>query len=161
VESKLKSEYSDIPDWAGKLVGAVLRISGLLCRAANAKCADFLDIPESTIVSLDQMTGAIAIGRYFTEHARAAYSLMGADDLVKQSKYTLDAIIKNGLTEFTRRDIMRICRSFKKTEQVQPVLNHLTDLGYLALKEAEQPAGKGRPNNPAYLVNPLLYRDAA
>jgi hypothetical protein len=86
---------------------------------------------------------------------------MGADDLVKQSKYTLDAIIKNGLTEFTRRDIMRICRSFKKTEQVQPVLNHLTDLGYLALKEAEQPAGKGRPNNPAYLVNPLLYRDAA
>ena len=107
------------------------------------------------------MTGAIAIGRYFTEHARAAYSLMGADDLVKQSKYTLDAIIKNGLTEFTRRDIMRICRSFKKTEQVQPVLNHLTDLGYLALKEAEQPVGKGRPNNPAYLVNPLLYRDAA
>ena len=161
VESKLKSEYSDIPDWAGKLVGAVLRISGLLCRAANAKCADFLDIPESTTVSLEQMTGAIAIGRYFTEHARAAYSLMGADDLIKQSKYTLDAIIKNGLTEFTRRDIMRICRSFKKTEQVQPVLNHLTDLGYLALKEAELPVGKGRPNNPAYLVNPLLYRDAA
>lgn len=161
VESKLKSEYSDIPDWAGKLVGAVLRISGLLCRAANAKCADFLDVPESTTVSPEQMTGAIAIGRYFTEHARAAYSLMGADDLVKQSKYTLDAIIKNGLTEFTRRDIMRICRSFKKTEQVQPVLNHLTDLGYLALKEAELPVSKGRPNNPAYLVNPLLYRDAA
>lgn len=161
VESKLKSEYSDIPDWAGKLVGAVLRISGLLCRAANAKCADFLDLSESAMVSPEQMTGAIAIGRYFTEHARAAYSLMGADDLVKQSKYTLDAIIKNGLTEFTRRDIMRICRSFKKTEQVQPVLNHLTDLGYLALKEAEQPVGKGRPNNPAYLVNPLLYRDAA
>lgn len=161
VESKLKNEYSDIPDWAGKLVGAVLRISGLLCRAANAKCADFLDIPESTIVSPEQMTGAIAIGRYFTEHARAAYSLMGADDLVKQSKYTLDAIIKNGLTEFTRRDIMRICRRFKRTEQVQPVLNHLTDLGYLALKEAEQPVGKGRPTNPAYLVNPLLYRDAA
>ena len=160
VESKLKNEYSDIPDWAGKLVGAVLRISGLLCRAANAKCVDFLDIPESTTVSPEQMTGAIAIGRYFTEHARAAYSLMGADDLVKQSKYTLDAIIKNGLTEFTRRDIMRICRSFKKTEQVQPVLNHLTDLGFLALKEAEQPVGKGRPNNPAYLVNPLLYRDA-
>lgn len=161
VESKLKSGYSDIPDRAGKLVGAVLRISGLLCRAANAKCADFLDIPESTIVSPEQMTGAIAIGRYFTEHARAAYSLMGADDLVKQSKYTLDAIIKNGLTEFTRRDIMRICRSFKKTEHIQPVLNHLTDLGYLALKEAEQPVGKGRPNNPAYLVNSLLFRDAA
>lgn len=30
VEGKLKNEFSDMPDWAGKLVGAVLRISGLL-----------------------------------------------------------------------------------------------------------------------------------
>ena len=161
VESKMKTEYSDIPDWTGKLAGAVLRISGLLCRAANAHCSDFLDISDSMIVSGETMAGAIAIGRYFTEHSRAAYSLMGADDLVKQSQYTLDAIMKNGLLEFSRRDIMRICRSFKKAEQVQPVLNHLADLGYVALKETEQTFGKGRPANPTYLVNPLLYRQAA
>lgn len=129
VEGKLKNEYSDIPDWAGKLTGAVLRISGLLCRAANAHCSDFLDISDSMIVSEETMAGAISVGRYFTEHSRAAYSLMGADDLVKQSRYALDAIMKNGLLEFSRRDIMRICRSFKKAEQVQPVLNHLADLG--------------------------------
>ncbi len=161
VEGKQKTEYSDIPDWAGKLVGAVLRISGLLCRAANSHCSDFLDLSDSMIVSGETMAGAIAIGRYFTEHSRAAYSLMGADELVKQSQYTLDAIMKNGLLEFTRRDIMRMCRSFKKVEQVQPVLNHLADLGYVALKETEQPFGKGRPANPTYLVNPLLYRQAA
>lgn len=161
VEGKLKTEYSDIPDWAGKLVGAVLRISGLLSRAANAHCSDFLDLSDSMIVDEATMAGAIAIGRYFTEHSRAAYSLMGADDLVKQSQYTLDAITKNGLQEFSRRDIMRMCRSFKKAEQVQPVLNHLADLGYVALKETEQTFGKGRPANPTYLVNPLLYRQAA
>lgn len=161
MEGKLKNEYSDIPDWAGKLTGAVLRISGLLCRAANAHCSDFLDISDSMIVSEETMAGAISVGRYFTEHSRAAYSLMGADDLVKQSRYTLDAIMKNGLLEFSRRDIMRICRSFKKAEQVQPVLNHLADLGYVALKETEQTFGKGRPANPTYLVNPLLYRQAA
>lgn len=161
VEGKLKNEYSDIPDWAGKLTGAVLRISGLLCRAANAHCSDFLDTSDSMIVSEETMAGAISVGRYFTEHSRAAYSLMGADDLVKQSRYTLDAIMKNGLLEFSRRDIMRICRSFKKAEQVQPVLNHLADLGYVALKETEQTFGKGRPANPTYLVNPLLYRQAA
>ena len=161
IESKMKTEYSDIPDWTGKLAGAVLRISGLLCRAANAHCSDFLDISDSMIVSGETMAGAIAIGRYFTEHSRAAYSLMGADDLVKQSQYTLDAIMKNGLLEFTRRDIMRMCRSFKKAEQVQPVLNHLADLGYVALKDTEQTSGKGRPANPTYLVNPLLYRQAA
>ena len=161
VESKLKTEYADIPDWAGKLVGAVLRISGLLCRASNATCVDFLDIPDSMVVSKEEMSGAIAIGRYFSEHSRAAYSLMGADDLVKQSQYTLDAIVKNGLLEFTRRDIMRICRSFKTADAVQPVLNHLADLGYVALKETEQTFGKGRPANPTYLVNPLLYRQVA
>lgn len=160
VESRLKTEYSDIPDWAGKLVGAVLRISGLLCRATNAHCSDFLDLSDSMIVDEKTMAGAIAIGRYFTEHSRAAYSLMGADDLVKQSQYTLDAIMKNGLLEFNRRDIMRMCRSFKKVEQVQPVLNHLADLGYVALKETEQTFGKGRPANPTYLVNPLLYQAA-
>lgn len=161
VESRLKTEYSDIPDWAGKLVGAVLRISGLLCRAANAHCSDFLDLSDSMIVDGETMASAIAVGRYFTEHSRAAYSLMGADDLIKQSQYTLDAIMKNGLLEFTRRDIMRMCRSFKKVEQVQPVLNHLADLGYVALKETEQTFGKGRPANPTYLVNPLLYQAAA
>ena len=111
--------------------------------------------------NLAGVAGAIAIGRYFTEHSRAAYSLMGADDLVKQSQYTLDAIVKNGLLEFTRRDIMRICRSFKTADAVQPVLNHLADLGYVVLKETEQTFGKGRPANPTYLVNPLLYRQAA
>lgn len=161
VESKLKTEYADIPDWAGKLVGAVLRISGLLCRAANSHYSDFLDLAHSITVDEATMAGAIAIGRYFTEHARAAYSLMGADDLVKQSRYALDAILKNGLTEFTRRDIMRLCRSFTKAEQVQPVLNHLADLGYIALKETEPAFGKGRPTSPIYLVNPLLYQDAA
>ena len=161
VESKMKTEYSDIPDWTGKLAGAVLRISGLLCRAANAHCSDFLDTSDAMIVSEEAMSGAIAIGRYFTEHSRAAYSLMGADDLVKQSQYTLDAIVKNGLLEFSRRDIMRICRSFKTADAVQPVLNHLADLGYVALKETEQTFGKGRPANPTYLVNPLLYRQAA
>lgn len=161
VEGKLKNEYADIPDWAGKLVGAVLRIAGLLCRAVNARCIDFLDIPESMTVDAQTMAGAIAIGRYFTEHSRAAYALMGADDLVKQSQYALDAIIKNGLVEFTRRDIMRLCRSFKTAEQVQPVLNHLADLGYVAMKETDSTPGKGRPANPTYMVNPLVYRNAA
>lgn len=161
VEGKLKNEYADIPDWAGKLVGAVLRIAGLLCRASYATQIDLLDIPEAKMVSAEAMAGAIAIGRYFTEHSRAAYSLMGADDLVKQSKYALDAIVKNGLVEFNRRDIMRLCRSFKTAETVQPVLNHLADLGYVALKENEQASIKGRPSNPTYLVNPLLYQKAA
>lgn len=161
VEGKLKTEYSDIPDWAGKLVGAVLRIAGLLCRASVTRCEEFLEVPPPLIVDQATMEGAIAIGRYFTEHSRAAFSLMGADNLVKQSQYMLDAIVKNRLTEFTRRDIMRMCRSFKTADEVQPVLNHLADLGYVAPKATELVPGKGRPANQSYMVNPLLYEKAS
>ena len=161
VEGKLKTEYSDIPDWAGKLVGAVLRIAGLLCRASVTRCDEFLEVPPPLIVDQATMEGAIAIGRYFTEHSRAAFSLMGADNLVKQSQYMLDAIVKNRLTEFTRRDIMRMCRSFKTADEVQPVLNHLADLGYVAPKATDLTQGKGRPANQSYMVNPLLYENAS
>lgn len=161
VEGKLKTEYSDIPDWAGKLVGAVLRIAGLLRRASVTRCDEFLEVPPPLIVDGATMEGAIAIGRYFTEHSKAAFSLMGADNLVKQSQYMLDAIVKNRLTEFTRRDIMRMCRSFKTADEVQPVLNHLADLGYVAPKATELTPGKGRPANQSYMVNPLLYEKAS
>lgn len=87
--------------------------------------------------------------------------VMGADPLVKQSEYMLDAICKSGLTEFTRRDIMRLCRSFKTADEVQPVLNHLTEYGYIVLKTADAHNSKGRPTGQTYLVNPYLYEKAS
>jgi len=120
IESKLKTEYADMADWAGKLVGAVLRIAGILCRASVYRSNGFLKSAEPLVVDETTMANAITIGRYYTEHSSAAFSLMGADALVKQSEYMLEAICKSGLTEFTRRDIMRLCRSFKTADEVQP-----------------------------------------
>lgn len=161
VESKLKTEYADMADWAGKLVGAVLRIAGVLCRASIYRSNGFLESAEPLVVDENTMANAIKIGRYYTEHSAAAFSLMGADALVKQSEYMLDAICKSGLTEFTRRDIMRLCRSFKTADEVQPVLNHLTEYGYIAPKTSDVQSGKGRPTGQAYLVNPYLYEKAS
>lgn len=160
IESKLKTEYADMADWTGKLVGAVLRIAGVLCRASVYRSNGFLESAEPLIVDKVTMQNAIAIGRYYTEHSAAAFSLMGADALVKQSKYMLNAIYKSGLTEFTRRDIMRLCRSFKTADEVQPVLNHLTEYGYIAPKNTNATNCKGRPAGQTYLVNPCLYEKA-
>ena len=160
IESKLKTEYADMADWAGKLVGAVLRIAGVLCRASVYRNNGFLESAEPLIVDKVTMQNAIAIGRYYTEHSAAAFSLMGADALVMQSEYMLDAICKSGLTEFTRRDIMRLCRSFKTADEVQPVLNHLTEYGYIAPKNTNATYCKGRPAGQTYLVNPCLYEKA-
>ena len=92
LEPKLKDEYSDISDWAGKLIGNTHRIAGLLCRASVFRCHDFLAEPEPLVIYAETMANAIRIARYFTEHARAAFSLMGADITDKQSNYVLNAI---------------------------------------------------------------------
>ena len=142
-------------------MGAVLCIAGVLCRASVYRSNGFLESDEPLMVDETTMQNAISIGRYYTEHSAAAFSLMGADALVKQSEYMLEAICKSGLTEFTRRDIMRLCRSFKTADEVQPVLNHLTEYGYIAPKTSDVQFGKGRPTGQTYLVNPYLYEKAS
>lgn len=159
LEPKLKTDYSNISDWAGKLVGNILRISGLLCRASIYRSHDFLADDCELIVSEAVMKNAIDIGRYFIEHARAAFSLMGADEIIKLSRYVLSAIKNAGLAELTRRDVQRLCRSFKKADELQPVLDNLVDYGYLAVIDNERYTGKGRPPAVRYAVNPYVYSD--
>lgn len=157
IEPKLKGEFADIADWAGKLVGAVLRISAILWRTSNLRCESFLADEPDTEVDADIVSNAIALGRYYIEHARAAYSLMGADPVIKQCKYVLNAIKDTGLLEASRRDIMRLCRSFRNADELQPVLDRLTEYGYIAPKQDASPKGKGRPVSQIYLVNPSIY----
>ncbi|MBR1812155.1 MAG: DUF3987 domain-containing protein [Clostridia bacterium] len=157
LEPKLRTEYIDFSDWAGKLCGAVVRISGLLCRAEKNGCYAFLREPEPPVVDGATMQRAITLGQYYTEHAKAAYLLMGADPVVKQCKYVLKAIQNAGLAELSKRDIMRLCRSFKKAEELQPVLDRLCEYGYLALKPSEMKNGGGRPASQSYLVNPAVF----
>lgn len=153
VERGLKTEHSDIADWAGKIVGGVLRIAGILCRASTMRF-EFLGVLDELIVTPEIMQNAIDIGKYYISHAKAAFSLMGADALTKQSRYVLDAIIHSGITEFSRRDIMRICRSIKTAEELQPILDHLTELGYLAPIYTQVKQHFGRPQGQKYALNP-------
>ena len=149
-ERRLCTDLAEIADWAGKYVGAVLRIAGLLHAAQHH---GFLDFTE---VSAETMENAVRIGQYFLEHAKAAYCLMGADPVNKQGEYLLDAIKRNQISEFSRRDAMRLCRRFHTTESLQPVLNRLCEYGYIAPKTTEPALGVGRRPSEVYLTNPCL-----
>ena len=157
LEPKLKTEYADIADWAGKLVGSTVRIAALLCRAEGRILADFMDEMEPLVVSADIMARAICIGRYFVEHAKSAFSLLGADESIKNCKYVLSAIRSAGLMEVNRRDIMRLCRSFKTKDAVQPVIDQLVEYGYLAEKQDTRQSGRGRTPLGVYVVNPYVF----
>lgn len=157
LESKLKTEYLDFAEWAGKLCGAIVRISGILCRAERGEYYRGAEDFEQIVVDGDRMQDAIKLGRYFVEHARAAYSLMGADPVTRQCQYVLKAIRNAGLTELSKRDIMRQCRAIKKADELQPVIDRLCEYGYLSQLSTELRNGIGRPASPIYLVNPAVF----
>lgn len=150
IEGRLKGDLAEISDWAGKFVGAVLRISGILHIMKYPKDSMFDSVDRET------MENAVAIGRYFLAHAKAAYSLMGADTVNKDAQYLLSFIKRERLTEFSRRDAMRLCRSFKTADSLQPVLNRLCEYGYIAVKLQEPPLGVGRRPSEIYLTNPAV-----
>lgn len=149
-ERRLVTDLADVQNWAGKYVGAVLRIAGLLHASQHHGFLDFTEVSGET------MRSAVRIGEYFLEHAKAAYALMGTDPVNKQGEYLLNAIKRNQLTEFSRRDAMRLCRGFKTAESIQPVLTRLCEYGYIAAKPTEPTVGPGRRPSEVYLTNPSV-----
>lgn len=160
LEPKLRGEYADISDWAGKLVGNVLRLAGILTRADKPRfeALTFGD-PQPLVTSAAIMQNAVTLGSYFIQHAKAAYDLMGADEVTENAKYILNAVTKRRLERFTRRDVMRLCRRFKTASEVQPALDVLVDRGFL-WEEVKETEGFKKPKGADYLVNPQLYEAA-
>lgn len=95
-------------------------------------------------VDRETMEHAVFIGRYFLAHAKSAYSLMDVDTVNKDARHLLSFIKRERLAEFSRRDAMRLCRSFKTADSLQPVLNRPCEHGYIAVKPQEPTSGIGR-----------------
>jgi len=147
---KIMGENTEIKTWRGKLVGNVLRISALLARFNKDQFNPFFDITPPLVVSKEDMANAILIGRYYIEHAKASYSLMGIDPINKQAEYVLANIKKNGFYEFSKRDILRASRFFKTVESLTPVLNRLVEYGYIQVKQINK-------KTESYLSNPIIF----
>lgn len=155
IEPKLVSDYAEFADWAGKLIGNTLRIAGLLCRAGTYRSHEFLDVPEPLTVDGRTMANAIRLGRYFLNHAQAAYSVLPEDTMFKQASRILTMLKERHLQEFDRRAAMRYCRTFRTVAEIQPVLDFLDDYGYIA-RQPEKAVSPGRPPLPKYSVNPWV-----
>jgi len=156
IEAKLNNEFEEIEDWAGKIHGNVLRISGILHVVENIGAIAVTPISEHT------MARAIEIGKYFIEHSKYAFQIMGAESPVKQiAKHILTRIKtmkrKNpGLLEFKSfYEIFRLCRStvykINKIEDIEPALDLLQDKGYIKLVPEER--------HTRILLNPLYFKN--
>ncbi|MCR5811568.1 MAG: DUF3987 domain-containing protein [Lachnospiraceae bacterium] len=156
IEPKMKTDYTEIADWAGKLVGNTLRIAGLLCRASVYRVEEFLTENDPLVVNGETMKNAIRLGKYYLSHALAVYDAIPESAMYKQADKILKMIQERDLSQFSRRDAMRYCQTFKRVDEIQPVLDFLEDYCYIASMDKSPSYGKGRPVLPKYVVNPAV-----
>jgi replicative DNA helicase len=151
-------ELGSIADWAGKLVGAVVRIAGLLHVALHVNDFEPWIIP----IKLETIEKAIQVGQYLIPHARAAFAEMGADPAVEEARHILSWIERKQQPTVTKRDIFEGTKGrFKRADDLNKPINVLIEHEYLRQKAEPERRGPGKPPSPTYEVNPFLWEDSA
>lgn len=146
-------EFEDMNDWGGKLAGAVARIAGLFHLVTH-------DRPEELKITPETMRQAAYMGALLTEHAKAAYALMGTDETIEGAKKVLEWIRRQAAERFTVRDCFNGVRSatlFPHVEAVKAALKELEEREFIRELPTEN-KGPGRKPSPVFLVNPATLR---
>ena len=127
VEARLAGEWDSMRDWGGKLVGAMLRIAGLI------HCANSIEDPTKTAISAETIEAAIKIVECLSAHAIAAYQTMCLDEQTEDARYILNKL--QGTKAITRAELTRRCRGrFSKAGRMDPALRLLEEHNFVELK---------------------------
>src|SRR5207248_869372 len=114
---------------------------------------------DATVITTDVVERAVELVDYFVGHARAAFSLAGADGPMALARDIAAWIAARHQLRFTRRDCHRAFQHRVETvADLKPVLETLIEYGYIRDGEPEpapKPSG-GRPS-PSFDVNPALF----
>lgn len=143
-------DLAHMADWGGKLAGAILRMSILLHMADRVHEST----PWTTPVSVYTLDSAIEIGVCLTEHARAAFAMMGADPDIIAAGHLLAWILRMAPDGFIERDAFNATRGrFKTMTAFRVALAKLTEHGYVRIGRRETQKKAGRKPSPRYEVN--------
>lgn len=141
-------DLGEMPDWAAKLPGAVVRIAGLLHLAEHSDTRDVIDV--------DTMRAALKIGHYLIPHAKAAFALMGANPAIEKARHLWAVIERREATAFSKQNVWQWTRGgFKRANELDEPLAVLVERHYIFELQSEQREGPGRKPSRRYRVNPL------
>ena len=145
IEPSLLTDFVDCPDWGGKFHGLILRLCGLLhC----IKCIEGGVKPENERVTLVTLMEAIDIAEYYKTQAIYAYTLNTTGAVSDTAEYVLGKLKAKQITRISSRELLRLCRRFKKVSDLDEPMELLIDRGYAA---AYDEGGKL-----FYEINPLI-----
>lgn len=140
--------FENLRDWGGKLPGAAARIAGLFHCAEHA-----LQMPHLEL-SLETMRRALEFAAILSDHALAAFDMMGADVTLKDARKVWNWIQRERKPKFTFRDCFNALRgTFPRTADLERPIEVLVERSFIA--PIESPTRAGRPTR-LYEVNPKL-----
>lgn len=135
-------------DWGSKLVGATLRIAGIMHCIASV--TDVIEAPT--------LDSAITLARYLIPHAEEVLSNMGHANagIHADAIYILSWIESNACTTFTKREVQQQRKNrFPRAVDIDAPLKELEARGFIRIASVEGNS-PGRPSV-TYEVNPTLY----
>jgi hypothetical protein len=150
-------DLAHIADWAGKLVGATVRIAGLIHLAEHP--ADGWRRP----IERSSLERAADLGDYYLAHALAAFEAMRADPRVAAAQALLGVIRRLGREVVSKREIFTAASRprFPKATDLDDPLQLLEEHGYLRRQPDPHRHGPGRPPSPTWAVHPSVLAETA
>jgi len=151
VEKDLRpgGQFENIQDWAGKLPGAVARISGLIHMARHA----LRDPRQHPIYGVD-MEAAIALAEVVSIHTLSVFDLMGADPAFEGARLIKKWITERQQATFTVRDCQYHFKSrFQRKRDLESPLEILVE--HHMIRRQSKVVVPHRPSE-IYEVNPVL-----
>lgn len=150
IEPKLSrdGEYGAIREWASKMVGAIVRIAGLLHLATETEAF-------RTPISAETLSAAVKLGGYFAEHAQAAFGLLG-DSGTSDAGYLLEFLQRRQIEGFSIRELhVDLPRGrFATADDVTRAVEVLLEAGWVIPVPPPEHKGPGRKPSPRFLVHP-------
>lgn len=144
-------------DWAGKAVGAAVRIAGVLHAVLCAHAGH----PVGGEIHGETMQAAVhLVERFFLPHALAALVEMGVDPAIDKARRVVTRLRNHHVIDFTVRELYQVLRGqgcFAKVADLRDTLDLLEEHDYVLQPPAPPHSGPGRPGSARYLVNPHIY----
>jgi len=111
------------------------------------------DKPSEHEINLQDMQAALRMADVLSAHALAVFDLMGADPALDGARHVLRWIEREGVPEFTFRDCHYAHKTkYKRTSELEPVIEVLTERYYIRAKTIKVPY---RPSR-LFEVNPEI-----
>ena len=146
LEQRLKDDLEPVEKWAGKWHGQIFRIAGIIhCLRCAEQYRTAHKFPEELPIDRETVLNAQEIGRYYLEHAKAAFDMGSLTDTAAERD--AKAIWKKlkSKREISKRDLHRLCMGragFEKADGMNDGLAELERLGYIRMETKQGARGR-------------------